>query len=57
MALSYCLIVNGNGTMKNLDRIQKMVNFSARNIVGRRKLDRVADPREKLRLVMPRQMT
>ena len=44
----YCLTVYGNGTAKNLDRIQKIINFSARVISGRRKYDHVSDVREGL---------
>ena len=55
--INYCLTVYGNGTKKNFDRIQKVLNFSARIIFGRRKFDRVADLRERLRFMTPRQMT
>ena len=53
----YCLTVYGNGTQKNFDRIQKILNFSARVIFGRRKFDHVSDLREQLRWMTPRQMT
>ena len=39
----YCLSVYGNGTAKNLDRVQKILNFSARVISGRRKYDHISD--------------
>ena len=44
----YCLPVYGNGTKKNMDRIQKILNFAARVIFGRRKFDHVSDLRERL---------
>ena len=45
----YCLAVYGNGSGKNSDRIQKILNFSARVISGRRKFDHISDVREGLR--------
>ena len=39
----YCLTVYGNGTQKNFDRIQKIINYGARVIYGRRKFDHVSD--------------
>ena len=45
----YCLSVYGNGPGKNFDRIQKILNFSARVIFGRRKFDHVSDLRERLK--------
>ena len=54
--ISYCLTVYGNGTQKNFDRIQKILNFAARIIFGRRKFDHVTDLREQLRWMAPRQM-
>ena len=44
----YGLPVYGNCTKKNLDRIDKILNFAARVISGRRKYDHVADVREAL---------
>ena len=44
----YCLSVYGNGTKKNMIRIQKIINFGARVIFGRRKFDPVADLHERL---------
>ena len=55
--INYCLAVYGNGTRKNFDRIQKIINFAARVIFGRRKFDHAADLRERLRWVTPRQMS
>ena len=39
----YCITVYGNGTAKNLDRIQKILNFSARVISGRKKYEHISD--------------
>ena len=39
----YCLTVYGNGTAKNLDRLQKILNFSARVITGRKQFDHISD--------------
>ena len=44
----YCLPVYGNCTKKNLGRIDKVINFVARVISGRRKYDHVADVRDVL---------
>ena len=44
----YCISVYGNGTKKNIKRIQKVINFAARVIFGRRKFDPVADLQERL---------
>ena len=44
----YCLTVYGNGTSKNLDRIQKILNFSARVITGRKKFDHISDVQREL---------
>jgi len=46
--IRYCLPVYGNCTKKNLGYIQKIINFAARVISGRRKYDHVADVRETL---------
>ena len=48
----YCLTVYGNGTQKNFDRLQKILNFAARVIFGRRKFDHVSDLRQKARVVI-----
>ena len=44
----YCLAVYGNGTAKNLSTIQKIMNFAARVISGKRKFDHVSDVRDAL---------
>ena len=44
----YCLAVYGNGSAKNCDRIQKILNFAARVISGKRKFDHISDVRERL---------
>ena len=44
----YCITVYGNGSQTNLNRVQKIINFAARVISGRRKFDRVSDVRERL---------
>ena len=41
--IRYCISVYGNGTKKNLSRIQKIINYSAKVIFGRKKIDRVSD--------------
>ena len=46
--VTYCLSIYGNGTKKNMDKIQKVLNFAARVIFGKRKFDHVSDLREKL---------
>ena len=46
--IRYCLSVYGNGTAKNLASIQKILNFAARVISGRRKFDHVSDVRDAL---------
>ena len=43
--IRYCLPVYGNCTKKNLGRIEKVLNFAARVVSGRRKYDHVADVR------------
>ena len=55
--ISYCLSVYGNGTQKNFDRLQKILNFAARVIFGRRKFDRISDLRKKLCWLSPRDMS
>ena len=44
----YCLTVYGNGSSKNLTMVQKVINFAARVISGRRKFDHISDVRESL---------
>jgi len=46
--IRYCLAVYGNGTAKNLAIIQKIMNFAARVISGKRKFDHVSDVRDAL---------
>ena len=40
--IRYCISVYGNGTQKNLTRLQKVINFAAKVIFGRKKYDRVS---------------
>ena len=47
--IRYCLVVYGNGSAKNQRRIQKLINFAARVISGKRKFDHVSDVRDSLR--------
>ena len=44
----YCLTVYGNGSAKNLQTLQKILNFAARIISGRKKFDHISDVREDL---------
>ena len=44
----YCLPVYGNGSRKNLNKIQKVINFAARVVSGRKKFSRSADVRAAL---------
>ena len=46
--IRYCLTVYGNGTRTNISRIQKILNYSAKVIFGRRKFDHVSDLLQKL---------
>ena len=55
--INYCLSVYGNSTQKNFDRLQKILNFAARVIFGRRKFDHISYLREKLGWLSPRQMS
>ena len=41
--IRYCISVYGNGTLKNLARIQKVINYAAKIIFGRKKFDHVSD--------------
>ena len=54
--VNYCLSVYGNGTKKNLNRLQKILNFATRVIFGCRKFDHVTDLREKLNWMPPEYM-
>ena len=54
--VQYCLSVYGNGTQKNFDRLQKILNFAARVIFGRRKFDHVSDLRDQLGWLPPETM-
>ena len=47
--IRYCLVVYGNGSTKNQRRIQKLINFAARVISGKRKFDHISDVRDSLR--------
>ena len=42
----YCISVYGNGSKQNLARVQKILNFAAKVIFGRRKYDHATDLRE-----------
>ena len=55
--IQYCLSVYGNGSQKNFDRLQKILNFAARVIFGRRKFDHVSDLLTKLGWLSPRGMS
>ena len=46
--IRYCISVYGNGTKKNLSRLQKVINYAAKVIFGRKKFDHVSDLLEKL---------
>ena len=48
--IRYCLAVYGNGTAKNLASVQKILNFAARVVSGRRKFNHVSDVRDAPRL-------
>ena len=41
--IRYCISVYGNCTQTNLSRIQKIINFAAKVIFGRKKFDHVSD--------------
>ena len=55
--INYCLAVYGNGTKKNFDRLQKIINFATRVIFGRRKFDHISDLRDKLGWLPPKSMS
>ena len=46
--LRYCISIYGNGKKGNLSRIQKVINFSAKLLFGRKKYDHVSDLLERL---------
>ena len=54
--VQYCLPVYGNGTKKNFTRLQKILNFAARVIFGRRKFDHISDLRDQLGWMSPKTM-
>ena len=54
--VQYCLTVYGNGSQKNFDRLQKILNFAARVIFGRRKFDHVSGLRDSLGWMPPKAM-
>ena len=46
--IRYCLSVYNNGSASNLKAIQKLLNFAARVIAGKRRFDHVSDVRDRL---------
>ena len=46
--ISYCISVYGSGSIGNLHRIQKIINFAVRVIFGRSKYDHVSALRQRL---------
>ena len=54
--IRYCISVYGNGPKKNLLRIQKVLNFAARVIFGRKKFDHVSDLWDRLGWLRPLQL-
>ena len=52
----YCLAVYGNGSDKNIQRLQKIQNFALRVVSGRRKFDHISDVREELGWPTARQL-
>ena len=44
----YCLAVYGNGTQKNMQRLDKVLNFALRIISGKRKFDHLSNIRKEL---------
>ena len=52
----YCLAVFGNGSERNTQRLQKILNFGLRVISGRRKFDRISDVRGELGWPTARQL-
>ena len=52
----YCLAIFGNGSEKNIQRLQKIMNFALRAVSGRRKFDHISDVREDLGWPTARQL-
>ena len=52
----YCLSVFGNGSEKNMQRLQKILNFGLRAVSGRRKYDHISDVRDELGWLTARQL-
>ena len=52
----YCLAVYGNGSEKNTQRLQKIMNFAMRVVSGRRKFDHISDVRDELGWPTARQL-
>ena len=52
----YCISVYGTACAKNMSRIQKVINFSARVITGRRKHDHVSDALSTLNWLRAREL-
>ena len=52
----YCLPVFGNGSDKNMQRLQKILNFALRVVSGRRKFDHISDVRDELGCPTARQL-
>ena len=52
----YCLTVFGNGSEKNIQRLQKILNFALRVVSGRRKFDHISDVRGELGWPTARQL-
>ena len=46
--IRYCISVYGNGKKANFSRLQKVINYAAKIIFGRRKYDHVSDLLERL---------
>ena len=44
----YCLAVYGNGTQKNMQRLDKVVNFALRIISGKQKFNHLSNIRKEL---------
>ena len=44
----YCVSIYGNGSKMNLSRLQKIINYGAKIIFGRKKYDHVSDLLDKL---------
>ena len=54
--IRYCISVYGNGSKKNLEQIQKVLNFGARVIFGKIKFDHVSDLWDRLGWFRPQQL-